>query len=90
MVTQALKLAGIKYESFEVLQNEIKAFIGESMDMPTLKQLSHSRRFDLITGIIDSGGSCKVADKMGLTFQSASARRNQNNSQISPDSTNLN
>ncbi len=66
-----------KYDSFEALQNDIQAFIGESMDMPTLKQLSHGQRFDLINAIIKSGGSCKVADQMGLTFRPAADLRNQ-------------
>ena len=78
MVTQVIKLESNKFESFEALQTEIQAFIGESSDMPTLHQLSHGRRYDLISAIIVSGGSSKVADKMGLVFKSADALRAQN------------
>lgn len=77
MVTQVIKLESNKFNSFEALQDEIRAFIGESSEMPSLKQLSHSQRFDLISGIIDSGGSRMVAGKMGLVFKSAEAHRQQ-------------
>ena len=79
IVTQVIKLEANKFDSFEALKNEIQAFIGESIDMPTLKQLSHGQRFDLISAIIDSGGSCKVANQMGLTFKSAADLRVQMN-----------
>jgi hypothetical protein len=72
-----------KLDSFEALQNEIQAFIGESIEMPTLKQLSHGQRFDLISAIIDLGGSCKVANQMGLSFKSAAELRAQLNEGLS-------